>query len=143
MINFIYERKGVNDKVDIAIGLFESVLRSEDFFTDMVKLNWFSHSKDSGLAVYHSLFSCEDSIRIVYYRPWYRWSKAVGYYANGVIHINDRKINKLTVNDLVELIAHETCHFLGYKHKGNYKYKYDNVHSVPYMVGRIMKENTL
>jgi len=70
------------------------------------------------------------------YKPWNRFTKAVGYAKYPKIYVNHYKMDKMFASDFVQLLAHETMHLIGYKHKGNYVTQY-NLKTVPYVIGSL------
>jgi hypothetical protein len=78
-----------------------------------------------------------EPINVYCYKPFYPFSKAIGYYDGEAIWINLRKMEVMGLNDLVGLFLHEYAHYCGYKHGNNYKSK-DKLFKVP-TYGKIFK----
>jgi hypothetical protein len=70
------------------------------------------------------------------YKPWNRFTKAIGHAQYPKIYVNYYKMDKMFASDFVQLLAHETMHLIGYKHKGNYVTQY-NLKTVPYVIGSL------
>lgn len=75
-------------------------------------------------------------ISVFGFKPFFRWSKVVGYTTKGTskIYVNLRKIPVMTEQEIAGNLLHEICHLAGYEHGNNYftdKKKY----SVPYFLG--------
>lgn len=77
-------------------------------------------------------------IAIRTYRPWYRWSSAIGYTeGSNVLYLNEYKISKFLVADYAGNIGHEICHLAGFGHGSN-KITASKKLSVPYAIGYLI-----
>ena len=91
--------------------------------------------------LFHAMVGGDD-VEIRSFLKWNPLSKTIAYYSGGnIIMINRWKINKLSANDYAATICHEWCHDLGFVHNGNYATE-ENLKSVPYTIGRMIKEKT-
>lgn len=105
-------------------------------FTDYVikKRKYFSHTDGTvveNMAKYVMLMGQKRTIPIkMYYKPY---SAALGGW-NGV-SIYENSAKKMSVTRRAGHLLHETTHALGWRHKGNYANKFDNVNSFPYSLG--------
>lgn len=63
----------------------------------------------------------------------------LGYYKKGVIRVNTRFSSRADIAEIAGNLAHEYCHALGYKHRGNKITPY-NLQSVPYVIGYACRE---
>lgn len=76
------------------------------------------------------------NVKITTYKPsiWKggKWSSVIGYHSAGTIYLNSFYINRPDC-EIINTIAHETMHNLGYSHGNNSSEGKDN--SVPYWTG--------
>ncbi len=77
-------------------------------------------------------FTVRESIQISvgFYRTWWPWSPTIAYEENGQVWLNTRK----SVAGDPGNLAHETCHAMGYHHRGNAAAGNEN--TVPYLIGQ-------
>lgn len=126
----------------------------------------FNHTKDSRTAIYTKLLSGNDNFidefiddqnqlddkdLDIWVFPYKTKTDIVGrtfgYTYRTWINLNNLnyKIKKyenyptLLYALISQNLIHEYCHNLGYKHKGNKRNKHNNIYSVPYGVGDIIK----
>lgn len=110
-------------------------------FTDFVikKRKYFSHTEGTvveNMTKYVMLMGQQRTIPIrMYYKPY---SSALGGW-NGV-SIYENSAKKMSLNRRAGHLLHETTHALGWRHKGNYANKFDNVNSFPYALGYDFEE---
>lgn len=79
-------------------------------------------------------------LTIDYYRPWWRFSKAVARYTrDNTILFNKYIITDLEVSDLIETVFHEVCHHWGFTHITNYRTSH-NLETVPYKLSNVFKQ---
>lgn len=120
------------------------LLTSSEFYDEIEKVKTFTHSNEDGFEVSRKLKNNRHimQVNVKEYKSLWPWSKAIGYFSKRRprdINVNIRKIDSLDVWDYIGNYIHEKMHMLGYSHKGNNKYKHNNVDSVPYLVGYIAK----
>ena len=92
----------------------------------------FKYNSGTGEEIAVNLMFQREPINVYCYKPFYPFSKAIGYYDGEAIWINLRKMHVMGLNDLVGLFLHEYAHYCGYKHGNNYKSKEKCLYSVPY-----------
>lgn len=102
----------------------------------------FKYKSGSGEEVYIKLRQQRDLVPVFTYRPWWAWSKALGYYDGKAIHINILKLENLDHAQLVGLLCHEYAHHCGFKHGTNLKTKNKVLYSVPYFISQNIKKWT-
>lgn len=118
-----------------AIEIADCVTVNKDFHNDILDNGEFTHYTGSSQAIIDSLMS-STTARVGSYYKWK--SKAVAYRNQGSDKIwFNRYHAKRSINQKVNTMIHERLHVLGYGHKGNKSYKYNNLSSVPYKVGKI------
>lgn len=100
--------------------------------------NDFRFNSGTGYQVCEKIGNCTKVAPIFFYKPKWRWSKAIGYSSNGEIYLNSYKFKSLTLADLVANFCHEYCHIAGFNHgtgtTANYPSEEKNKFSVPYFV---------
>lgn len=75
-------------------------------------------------------------------RTYYQNSSTVGYTSNGLtIYFNTKFLNGYTIAEAAKTLTHEWLHKIGFRHAVYYSTSRD--YSVPYGIGRIMKELAL
>jgi hypothetical protein len=73
-------------------------------------------------------------VKIFTYKPFYIYSKVIGYFNGESIHINSRKINSMSVKEITAHISHEFCHSRFFEHGNNFKTGDKVKYSIPYFV---------
>jgi len=94
----------------------------------------FKYNSGTGFEVFSKIMRFDKTIQIFSYKPWYVYSKAIGYSDSRGIHINLRKLGILSHADIVGWIVHEAMHQVGFSHGNNYKTEDKVSFSVPYYV---------
>jgi predicted metallopeptidase len=87
----------------------------------------------SGLEVSLKIYKCDKVAPIFFYKPKWRFSKAMGYSDGKAIHLNSYKFDSFSDADIIGLLCHEWLHFL-FSHGSNYPSELKNKHSVNYFV---------
>lgn len=134
-------------KIDDAIAQFKT---NSSYWleklTGLGKKKTFTYTDKSNLLVGIELwkFINEDhQIFIRIYRPWNRFSKAIGATTegSGVILLNEYKINSISSLEYAGTIAHECAHLAGFNHGTgifrNFNFA-DKNRSVPYAFGNLV-----
>jgi len=132
-------------KIDEAVELFWSYLPenleqlnsipSKDYFYQC------DQTSDEIASKIKEFFYNTDStkdITLVLYKPFNRWSSAIGYTdePTRTIHINSRKLNSLEILDYSGHIFHESLHVMGYTH--SFYNSKNRPFTVPYFLGYLM-----
>jgi hypothetical protein len=95
--------------------------------------NDFFFESGSGLEVSLKIYKCDKVAPIFFYKPKWRFSKAMGYSDGKAIYLNSYKFGSFSEADIIGLLLHEASHCLfGFTHGNNYKTEYKCLHSVPY-----------
>lgn len=129
-----------NATVDRAIKIAEELLKpdSKMMLDLMVKNDWKYDSGD-GIAVVSKIQAPKAPIEVNFYKPWNRWSSAIGYFDGKAIFINIRKFPFMYIDDIVANLCHEYMHYVGFHHGNNYKTEEKCLYSVPYFVSENIK----
>jgi hypothetical protein len=75
------------------------------------------------------------TVTIVPYKSFNPFSAAIGYAELNKIFVNTRKLD-LSLMDRVQNLYHESCHIVGFTHKGNRPNIY-NLNTVPYKAANL------
>jgi hypothetical protein len=104
--------------------------------------------KNAGIFKYNTpdnfldlLLEKKEPISVFTYRPKNPWSKAIGYYSNGKIHLNIRKLPTMDKLDLVGFLLHEYAHYSGLNHGTGYTRNYITEDKLKYSVPYYLSEN--
>ena len=125
----------VHTKITHAIKSAEMLLTPISPMIEELKLkNDFEFNSGTGEMVAKDLLLMQAPINVYTYKPWNPWTAAMGYFDGSAIHINARKLDLFSHNDLVGLLLHEFSHYVGFQHGNNYKTEYKCKHSVPYYI---------
>ena len=94
----------------------------------------FKYNSGTGIEVVSKISGFNKTIQVFSYKPWYAYSKAIGYSDSKGIHINLRKLGSLSHADIVGWLVHEASHQVGFTHSSNYPSEFKNNFSVPYFL---------
>lgn len=110
-----------------------------EFIARIAKEPYFNHTLDSPEEVANNILEIMPNIEftIVTYKTFNPFSRVIGHARGNTIYVNERKID-LPYLDRVANLFHESCHLIGYSHKGNRVTAY-NLKTVPYRVADIFK----
>lgn len=124
--------------VKLAVDAADCVTINPEFHQEIINYQKFAHYDGSSTQIVKDLLSDKKAEVSTYYK---RFTKARAYRNVGTnkIWLNRAKLGYVDPG-LVNTMIHERLHVLGYNHQGNNKYKYNNVESVPYKVGKISEK---
>lgn len=119
-----------------AIAIAEAHLTPDSYIMTLVanKNDWKYGVKETGKEIVKKL--CEDPkepVKVFTYKPWWRFSKAIGFFDGKSIHINLYRMSD-DPHEIAKNLAHEFCHFKNYNHGSNYPSKDKDQFSLPYFV---------
>lgn len=129
---------GMNDEnIRRAASITMKHYADAEFLNRLAKVKKFNHTDYSPLEVSKILpVAMKDiSLEVIPYKSINPFSAAIGYAEGDKIFINTRKPN-LPVMDRVQTLYHESCHVVGFTHKGNRPNMY-NLGTVPYLAANI------
>lgn len=130
----------IDVKVNEAAKLADMLLDSNSSLIKHLRTKTdFKYKSGTGEEIAVNLMFQREPINIYVYKPFYPFSKAIGYYDGESIWINLRKMEVMHIYDLVGLLLHEYAHYCGYKHGNNYKSKDKCLYSVPYYLSENVK----
>jgi predicted SprT family Zn-dependent metalloprotease len=121
------------------IDVTDCTTKLDSFHKDIIDNNKYEHYEGSNEKIVKDLKSDVKAHVGTYYKRFTR-ARAYRNVGSNKIWLNRAKISGKIDVDLVNTMIHERLHVLGYQHKGNNKYKYNNVESVPYKVGKISEK---
>jgi hypothetical protein len=122
-------------KVEEACKIADGLLHTgSGLINEISSKNDFKYDSGMGVFIALNLIKVREPIKINSYKPFYPFTKALGYFDGKEIYINIRKMEVLNINDLVGLLLHEYAHYCGYKHGNNFKSKDKCITSVPYFL---------
>ena len=135
-----YVNKDTRSWVGDVIKTANCITINKNFHKDILSHGSYEHYTGSNKAIVKSLLSNKVATVGTYYKKYSVWPKrtSVRAYRNigsNKIYINRANVSNKADANLVNTFIHERLHVLGYGHKGNKKYKYNNINSVPYAVG--------
>jgi hypothetical protein len=121
-------------QIDEAIKDAERLLSPDSLMMkELLGKNDFAFELGSGMKIAATLMlGTSHYVNIFTYRPIIPWSKAIGYFDGKNIHINARKLPKMSHADLVANLLHEYAHAVGFGHGNNRKTEFKVNRSVPY-----------
>jgi len=125
------ENPKINQAADDAERFFKSLAAGNIALPD-----FFTHTSDTPEMLRQRIAAAVGSAGVPvreYTSSWF-FRNVLGYYKNGAIFVNTRFSSRASVAEAAGNLAHEYCHALGYKHKGNKVTAY-NLKSVPYVIG--------
>lgn len=130
----------IDPKVNEAVKIANDLLTAGSSMIDHISNKEdFKYNSGHGIQVALNLILVREPIDIYVYKPFYPFSKAIGYYDGECIWINSRKMQVLDISNLIGLLLHEYAHYCGYKHGSNYKSKEKCLYSVPYYLSENIK----
>lgn len=140
-------------KMDSAEQRIKNIVRSEEFRTRVLNHSYGGIKRfvdNGGLTnsqIYYKILNgiegwngSNDNEMDLRIKTYYENSNTVGYTSttSSYININTKFLNSYSISETAKTMIHEWLHKLGFKHAVNYSYSRD--FSVPYGVGRIVKE---
>lgn len=133
-----------NDIVTSAIFAAEVLLDGDsEMMYDIRKKNDFKYGSGSGQDVYLALYRQRELVNVNFYKTFNPFSSVIGYSNGKELFINERKINYLTLSEVIGNLCHEYAHHAGFNHgKGrtaNYKTEDKLLYSVPYFLSENIK----
>jgi hypothetical protein len=127
-------------KISEAILIAEKLLDVNSPMMNEIRLkNDFKYNSGKGVDIFLNLLKERPLVKVFTYKPWYAYSKAIGYSDGVSIHINIRKLPSMDVLDVVGNLVHEYCHVASYNHANNYKTEEKVKFSVPYFCSENIK----
>lgn len=131
----IFNNRTLSKKIDAATyGANLLLINDSPMMVELGLKNDFQYDSGTGEEVVKKILAFNKTTQVFTYRPWNRFTSALGYSSNGEIHINIRKLDSIEFNDLVGLLCHEYLHCVGFHHGNNYKTNHKCLYSVPYFV---------
>lgn len=134
-------RNNVLDKnIPEALKIVEGLLSAgSNMLEEIIQKNDFKYNSGGGAQVALKLLRQKEPINIYIYRPWNKFTSAVGYYGKGAIHINIYFLDKFDTTSLAGFLLHEYAHYCGFHHNSslgtsNFKTQDKVLHSVPYFL---------
>jgi hypothetical protein len=118
-----------------AVRIADCATKNKDFHREILSVESYEHYEGEAKAIVESLVS-PTIARVGTYSKRFTKARAYRKVGDNKIWVNRKKISKADAAFLNTMV-HERLHVLGYKHKGNDRYQYNNENSVPYKVGRI------
>jgi hypothetical protein len=155
MITYKGDIKNVILAIEIANDL---LMGANSFYLNIEQRKPFDLSNVTAKQVAKSIRQTHIIYEVEYklYRPWYRWSKAIGYYSKKTpnrINANIYKIKKMSVESIVANIVHEFVHLtdnfngteINHHHssKVNPNSNKGKENTAPYWIGALAKKITL
>jgi hypothetical protein len=139
MVQRFYNNTG-NSKVGEAIIIAEGLLTPNSKMIEAIKNKKdFKYDSGNGSYIASELLEARPIVRINFYRSKWPWSAAIGYVNSNDsknMYLNSRKIEALTISDIVGWVLHEWSHLQGFHHgtgrTANYKTEDKCLYSVPY-----------
>tara|TARA_R110000868_G_C10972548_1_gene770456 strand:+ start:34171 stop:34713 length:543 start_codon:yes stop_codon:yes gene_type:complete len=138
---------GNNFKIQKCVELANTLVRNEESIYTVVKNKSFDMSTATGKHIAQQLKDSlvnEKTIEIVIYKPFYRWSKALGYFDRtqpNKIFLNYYRLNRAP-SSIVATIIHEWVHFVdgnddqhSFGHGDNNRLGKEN--TAPYFIGNL------
>lgn len=135
-----FQNKTLSSKVSDAISICTFLLSPKSkMITDLsYKTDWKYNTPEN---VVDELLKVRPRVDVYFYKSLNPFTRAVGYYQSGKIHLNTRKVSSesFEMSDLVGLLLHEYAHYCGFTHGNNYKTQDKVMHSVPYYLSENIK----
>ena len=123
--------KEVKAAAILAEGLFDY---QSAMMHELAEKDDFKYGAGFGWQVVAKIRAYDKTIPVFSYRPWYVFSKAIGYSDKRGIHINLNKLKSMSPEDIVSWLVHEASHQVGFTHSSNYPSEFKNNFSVPYFL---------
>ena len=116
----------------------DCVTNNTEFHQEIASYPKYEHYDGESSKIVTDLLSDKKAIVGTYYK---KFTKARAYRNVGSdkIWLNRAKLGNVD-SGLNNTMIHERLHVLGYGHKGNKKFQYNNVESVPYKVGKFSEK---
>jgi len=121
----------ISDAIKIAEGL---LAYNSKMLIEISKKDDFKFNSGKGSEVALALHTERSLVKVFTYKPFYRWSAAIGYFDGESIHVNIRKLPAMDAVDVASNLLHEYSHMAGFSHGNNYPSEYKNNFSVPYFI---------
>lgn len=129
------ENPKINRAADDAERFFQSLVKGELGLPD-----FFTHTSKTPEEVIETIEATRlQKFPVREYTSSWFFRNTLGYYKDGVIHVNTRFSSRADVAAVAGNLAHERCHAIGFKHKGNKPTAY-NLKSVPYVIGYMCRD---
>ena len=134
MIKNRFINKTINTKIKDAIVLANQYLDADSDLMQAIKLknDWKYPAGLKGIDVYLNLYRDREPVDVYTYKPFNVFSAAIGYFDGDSIHLNLRKLDSMSVNDVAGCLVHEYGHYCNYGHGSNWPSEDKNNYSVPY-----------
>ena len=116
------------------------ITNNKDFLAEVSQVESFTHSDHTGKQVAESILQDKQAVARTYSK---KFTRAAAYRIPNTnkIYINTKKFSSKTrPYKVTPTLMHERMHLLDYKHKGNRRNEYNNLQSVPYVVGKISEK---
>jgi hypothetical protein len=135
-----FENMTTNMELNALINKANELLHTDSAMMETLRLkNDFKYDSGDGAKVFCKIANCDKVAPIFFYKPKWRFSRAMGYSDGKAIHLNSYKFNSFSDSDIIGLLCHEWLHFL-FSHGGNYPSAHKNNFSVNYFVSSSIKE---
>jgi hypothetical protein len=126
------------------IQVIESLLTPYSVMTKDLKKNADIFKYDTPKNFIELLLGKKEPIGVFTFKPKNPWSKVIGYYQNGKIHLNIKKLPFMTENEIIGFLLHEYAHYSGLNHGSgplrNYITEDKLKYSVPYYLSQNVKK---
>ena len=130
-----FENRTLDKSINaVIIKANELLVNNSPMMLEILHKNDFKYESGSGEEVFEKIVNCKKVAPIFFYKPKWRFSKAIGYSQNGAIYLNTYRFKNLSINELTANLCHEFCHVSGLGHGNNYPSEDKNNFSVPYFV---------
>ena len=130
-----FENMTTQSKISAAIEIADRLLNTNSKMLEEIAFkNDFKYNSGLGVKVANALYGVRPAIKVFTYKPFYRWSAAIGYFDGESIHVNIRKLPDMSVVDVAANLLHEYAHYCGFSHGNNFPSEEKNRSSVPYFI---------
>lgn len=128
-----FENRTLDKSINAAIITARELLKDESIMMNEILFkNDFKYDSGTGYQVAKKISECQKVAPIFFYKPFNRFTKAMGYSDGKAIYLNSRKFKDFSFNELVGLLIHEYLHQVGFSHGNNYKTAEKCLYSVNY-----------